>query len=244
MKRGFSLIELVFAVVIIGISVSVLPRIILQSQRSNEFSLNQELIFQAKSMMVRVIQGAWDSSHVLRRCQIIDPACVVGTILFNNVDISPVPIYNVAMPTGNANERVGIITTGVAQHNRNLFDRGDFNATPKANFNAISFGKGIRNDIDDYDGVAFTTATTDSSGDFLFNTNIAVAVDYMDQNWAIGNHRNEQAVTINLNAISAVPTNIKRVTITATNTEAVAQPISLVGYFSNIGQASFNRRAW
>ncbi|NLK66227.1 MAG: type II secretion system protein [Campylobacteraceae bacterium] len=64
MKKGFSLIELVLTIVVVSIAIMALPTIVMQTQRSNEMALKQELTLQAKSMIGRVLSTSWDSSHM------------------------------------------------------------------------------------------------------------------------------------------------------------------------------------
>ncbi|PSM52525.1 putative type II secretion system protein [Campylobacter blaseri] len=250
MKKGFSLIELVFAIVIIGISVSVLPRIIVQSQKSNEFAIKQELIFHAKSMMGRVMQGAWDSGHLQVGCR-YSPACDDANITQVNNFPMPVPIYNIALQGGNANERVGILNFSKKfpgeSDNLRWFSKGGFISTAPINFGRTSHGiQRNLNDIDDFNDQNFTINPLQDNGDFLIRTTVRVSVNYMRDNWNLGNHRNELNIIKNLSndntGVSATATNIKRVIVDAFDGDIYN--VRLVGYFTNIGQAFFRTKEW
>lgn len=74
MKRGFSLIELILAIVIIAIAITSLPKIVTSSLQSNEFVLKQEVTLQAKALIGKINIRPFDSTHMVDRCQERIPA--------------------------------------------------------------------------------------------------------------------------------------------------------------------------
>ena len=68
LKKGFSLIELVLAIVIVAITLTALPKIVTQTQKSNELAIKQELTYNAKTLMSRIISMPWDSRAFKTMC--------------------------------------------------------------------------------------------------------------------------------------------------------------------------------
>ena len=62
MKKGFSLIEIVLAIVIIAISMMSVPMILTQTSKSNEFSIIQESILASSTKMINILSYYWDKN--------------------------------------------------------------------------------------------------------------------------------------------------------------------------------------
>ncbi len=69
-RSGFSLIELVLAIVIIGISVMTIPLMLSQSSNNNTFSIMQESILAARTKMGNVLSYEWDRNSVAKNSSI------------------------------------------------------------------------------------------------------------------------------------------------------------------------------
>lgn len=63
-RTGFSLIELVLAIVIIAISVMTIPLMLSQSSNNDSFSITQESILAARTKMGNILSYEWDSNSV------------------------------------------------------------------------------------------------------------------------------------------------------------------------------------
>ena len=206
MKRGFSIIELVFAVVVIGLVSSVLPRLISQSQRSNESAIKQEMVYNAVAMAHRINNAYWDSEFYR-----------------NNVNRdSALPKYTIA----------GEVTQGIIRDTNSLGSNANQIArqitptapTTKANFRNVSFSPGgtaniinprnsVRIDVDDYDSDQIILSSAPNNGDFIVRTRLDVGVDYLTANINIvGTDAN---ITLNPNLTSPNATSLKRARITA-----------------------------
>lgn len=211
MKRGFSIIELVFAVVVIGLVSSVLPRLISQSQRSNESAIKQEMVYNAVAMAHRINNAYWDSQFYR-----------------NNVNRdSALPKYTIA----------GEVTQGIIRDTNSLGSNANQIArqitptapTPKANFRGVSFSPGgtaniinprnsVRIDVDDYDGDRIILSSSPNNGDFIVRTRLDVGVDYLTANInVVGTDAN---ITLNPNLTSPNATSLKRARITAQELDA------------------------
>lgn len=211
MKRGFSIIELVFAIVVIGLTASVLPRLIEQSQRSNESAIKQEMVYNAVAMAHRINNAYWDSEFYRNNA---------------NRD-KALPKYTIA---GEATQ--GIITDpNSLGSNANQIARQVSTITPttKANFRSVSFPPGgilnvinannsVRIDVDDYDTDGITLSSSPNNGDFIVRTRLNIAIDYLVQNIVVAG--TSATITLNPNLTSVNATSLKRARITAQELDA------------------------
>ena len=236
MKRGFSIIELVFAIVVIGLVSSVLPRLIAQSQRSNEAAIKQEMVYNAVAMAHRINNAYWDSQFYRNNAK-GDSALPKYTIAGEAMD----GIIRDANSLGsNANQIARQITTTAP--------------TAKANFRNVSFSPGgtvniinarnsVRIDVDDYDGDQIVLSSTPNNGDFIVRTILDISIDYLVQNIVVAGTR--ATITLNPNLTSPNVTSLKRARITARELGADNNPraqgstsqINLITV--NIGEQAF-----
>lgn len=234
MKRGFSIIELVFAVVVIGLVSSVLPRLISQSQRSNESAIKQEMVYNAVAMAHRINNAYWDSQFYR-----------------NNVNRdSALPKYTIA----------GEVTQGIIRDTNSLGSNANQIArqitptapTPKANFRGVSFSPGgtaniinprnsVRIDVDDYDTDGITLSSSPNNGDFIVRTRLNIAIDYLVQNIVVAG--TSATITLNPNSTSPNATSLKRARITAQELDANNRVVSGNNQINlitvNIGEQAF-----
>ncbi len=64
MRRGLTLIELIFTMVIIAIVFTVIPKIVLTLNKSDAFSIRQDALFNGISMMHMISNMPWDKENV------------------------------------------------------------------------------------------------------------------------------------------------------------------------------------
>ena len=233
MKKGFTLIELVFTIVILAITTMAIPRIVAQTTELNALAIKEELVYNAKALMSRVSQAQWDSAYMQSAECDSDPGCMDR-------------ILTVAgeLPEVSLGHRPGILDEA---SKRKINKQSP---TPKKQFGkgGLSLGGSGYNDIDDYDGFSTRIKTRDlvgssSRGDFVLDTNISIAVDYVADPFT----PNAYISATSLNGVlsntpsNGTPTNIKMVTITASDVnDAVARDGNLKGivlrsYLANIG---------
>ena len=62
MRKGLSLIELIFTIVIIALIFTVIPKIILSINKSDSFSIRQDALFNGVSMLHMISNLAWDEN--------------------------------------------------------------------------------------------------------------------------------------------------------------------------------------
>ena len=244
MKKGFSIIELVFAIVVIGLTASVFPRLIAQSQLSNETAIKQELVYNVSTMAHRINNASWDSVYYSTI-----PARTTAESLPKYTGIAGGGAAGVA---GNVNSDIGIIQLGQhigrEKNTANSYRQSE-NMAPstKAQFRANSFdsdgsaaGAGVFLDVDDFDNQAFNFLSTPDNGDFIVSTRMNVTVNYLGG--AVFAFAGRTA-TINLDprlaTAATAPSNIKMVTLTATDRNGGASPLGAVTQYmfvNNIGE--------
>jgi len=62
-RRGLSLIELIFTIVIIAIIFTVIPKIILSLNKSDKFTIRQDALFNGFSMLQMISKLPWDENN-------------------------------------------------------------------------------------------------------------------------------------------------------------------------------------
>ena len=253
MKKGFTLIELIFTIVILAITTMAIPRIVAQTTELNALAIKEELVYNAKAFMSRISKAQWDSNwigYASYKCEEgYEDGCIAS---------SKARILTINSNTIDGTEpRPGILE----EPNKREVSPGL--PTVKEHFGGIAKKKGgLYRDVDDYDG--FTTDITvgnlvgsSSKGDFILNTRIKVDVDYVDEPFT----KEEYAKGVNLNGVlSDEPlhyvhhdgppspdavwpfTNIKMVRVSAVDlNDAVARDgnsskaVVLKAFLSNIG---------
>ncbi len=229
MKRsGFSLVELVFSIVVIAIALMTVPLMLSQSAKSNQFSLMQESILAARTKMGNILSFKWDENasdsngSVVRVVDVTD-----GSVALNRIAYS------------DKNRRKGHIK----EDRRRRMTDTEVNA---------SLGQEVADefdDIDDFDGDSSIVAATGAAGvkgkfDYLDNDlNLTIDVKYIsdDVNYS------EQNITFDFNVSSAVnftatkSTNIKMIELNATSVNRDF-PFVFRMFSSNIGQSKLYER--
>ena len=236
MKKGFTLIELIFTIVILAITTMAIPRIVAQTTELNALAIKEELVYNAKAFMSRISKAQWDSAYAADASCGGDASCMDRILTVTpGVDDS-----------GNSTKEVrpGILPEASR--------RGISSQAPatKKQFgrNGISFGGGRYNDIDDFD--RFTTDITvgnlvgsSSRGDFILNTRINVDVDYVAEPFSAAEYATGTDIrgVLSDRPSNGAPTNIKMVRVAATDLndavakDGTAKSVVLKAFLSNIG---------
>ncbi|MCZ6150614.1 type II secretion system protein [Campylobacter ureolyticus] len=221
-KKGFSLIELVLAIVIVAITLASLPKIVSQTQKSNELAIKQELTYSAKTLMGRIVSMPWDSTALRTMCEndgrICDSNGTIRSYLRNkNIRI---PIYNSVPLNGRSGpgSRPGsLIANNNAYVNQNRISSADRSKTYTPGDNSYGFNDG-GNDIDDFRGTLATRNEQVSNEDFISDMLFVTEVDYVSGTISGGTtlsfSTSDKGSPIN----GGVPTNIKRVKVTVEDT--------------------------
>lgn len=236
MKKGFTLIELIFTIVILAITTMAIPRIVAQTTELNALAIKEELVYNAKAFMSRISKAQWDSAYAA------DATCGGDASCMDRI-LTVTPVVD---DSGNSTKEVrpGILPEAS--------QRGISSQAPatKKQFgrNGISFGGGRYNDVDDYD--KFTTQMTvgnlvgsSSRGDFILNTRINVDVDYVAEPFSAAEYASGTDISgvLSDQPSNGAVTNIKMVRVAATDLndavarDGAAKSVVLKAFLSNIG---------
>jgi len=223
-KKAIAMIELIFALVIMGIVLMSAPMLIQQSIKSTNVAFQQEAIAAAASQTSIVLSMHWDEANA-------------------NIPVGASPILetNRTNFTFTANTPNGLI--GVA--GRNSLD-GNTTLVPSTlgldsnESNYTSF-----DDVDDYDGshlglTVFLEPTSSDIGDYVdVDINMSTTINYVDDfvNFTDGNIIDSEITNINNTSLGAI-SNIKFVTVNLTSDSGVDElnkSITLQAFSCNIG---------
>jgi prepilin-type N-terminal cleavage/methylation domain-containing protein len=226
MKRaGFSLIELVLAIVIIAISVMTIPLMLSQSSNNDSFSIMQESILAARTKMGNILSYEWDKNSVDRNGSIT----YIRVLDVNNGDSE----LDRNETTLDKNRRLGHIE----QDFRRRFHEGnetnktfpstdslDINKTSINSFNTEVLGNTMDGNPSEFDYVI---------RDFNMSTNIyyiSDEADYDDASLNFDFNITSNADITNVNN----STNVKMIEIFVQSKST--QPFRFRAFSSNIGQ--------
>lgn len=212
MRPAMSMIELVFAIVIMGIAVMTLPLVLTQVQNNNAFALQQEAILAAKAKIGNVLTYEWDERSY-------DPITLYSYVLnASNGDNE----LNATVGT----QRVGHIDT---DYRRKFFPT----ETNASTIGSDANDAGSFDDVDDFNGISTLVAADPQTLDYVFDLNLTTSVNYVSDN------TNYAASTLNGFALNpnyggATPTNIKAISVTVSGGD---QNITLRAFTCNIGES-------
>lgn len=213
-RKAVAMIELIFAIVVMGIAMLAIPMITTQSNKAVESAMMQESISTAASQIQMIMARQWDQSDV-------------------DVLTGPCPILKTQ--SVNFDNRGGLNSDTYAR--TNIITGVEIDATPSADFDD---GDGGLNDIDDYNGISTLlnsiVDSTTSAGDYIDkDMNMTSTVSYVSDAMILG-----PATTFNYDPSGAVPagtTNIKRISVTLKSDEPTFadKEITLNAFSCNIG---------
>jgi len=212
MRHASSMIELVIAIVIMGIAVMTLPLMLEQTQKNNEFTLQQEIILAARTKLGDTLTYRWDENS-LNNDRIV--------VLRTNGDSELNPSIG--------NRRVGHVHAN--KRRKFAFDN---NATSNVNLGPDA---GDIDDIDDFKSVTTSLTGTQANLDYRYTDfNMTTNVTYVDDNATYSN-----TIVSYIFPTTSVnnSTNIKMVTLNITGSTS---PFTLRTYSCNIGESEFLRR--
>jgi len=215
-RKGFTFIELVVAIVVIGIAMMSIPLMLSQATRSNEFSINQEVILASSTKIGNILSFPWDDK-------------LVGIV-------SAKPILDVTKGDSELNRFPNQSSTRrIGNFKANYRRKFDSNITYASSVlgqtndnNASAF-----NDMDDFNGTT-TQISSGGNGDYIKGFTLTTTVNYISDK-AI--YSSSPTLNFDLNTTSITDnntTNIKMVEVKAT--DANGNTITTLRAFStNIG---------
>jgi len=225
MRTGFSMIELIVSIVVMGIVVATLPMILLQTQNNLTFAMQQEAIMSTKSKIGYILAYDWDANSYESTSGFTRVLNTDGTAANNAFD-RVVSIRRVGHIEADGRQRL----------------RDDLAApTPKGNFATNSNLATGFPDIDDFDSVVEATIITAEDYDMVLPITLTPTIEYVTDNPAAGNYNAKTlAFTFTTGSAGGV-TNIKMIQMHTTGANI---DLTLRAYASNIGESRPLERAW
>jgi len=235
LRPAIAMIELIFAIVILGIVLMSAPQLISTANQSGYVTLQQEGIHEASSQMNLILSMPWDEQ--------------------NTNELYIPPILRVAGGDVNLNENAstGRRAGTPSQSNRSFYraDGSAFFATPPANLGADG---GDSDDMDDFNANSSLANQEASTSDYIETTTIQIAssVRYGTDVALGGTYRNpgaDNSINYNppLNTTAFGQTNIKFITVTLTSTagqDELNKTITLNAFAANIGGYKLEERIY
>ena len=228
MRKAASMLELVIAIVVMGIAVMSLPLILTQSQNANAVALQQEVILATKTKLGYILSYEWDANSY-------DANASVSRVLDTNSSITSA---NAAFDANSTTHRTGHV---IADNRRRLRD----NMARPTIAGSANWGNVALADIDDFDGKSENTTVVAADMDYLFNLELNSTVKYISDAPSAGSTYNSQDMNFSFDAGTnpANQTNIKMITVRTTDTSHNVNVV-LRAFASNIGESTFAKRAW
>ncbi len=224
MRKAATMLELIFAIVIIGIAVMSIPTMLTQSSTAILTTVQQEAIMAASTQIGNVISHPWDQNQT-------DPEQNGGYIKVVNVNTASAD-DELDMDSNITRTRKGHF---LGDKRRKFYQ----NSAPTSEANLGSEG-GELNDIDDFIGNNQVLVQGNAAGnDYIRTYNVNIDVDYISD--AANYTQNPLNVTINQAAV-ANPTNIKLITVVVTSNDDPNLQIQLSTFASNIGEGKLLTR--
>ena len=228
--KAIAMIELIFAIVIIGITLLSVPNLIYQASESGYTTIQQESIAAAASDLSLILSREWDEAGTTDEFH--TPILTTTASASSLGTLQPGPYTN-ARPGARSRD----LYTGIG---------GPYPASPIVGADPDDAGN--IDDIDDTHGITGGKVTLIDGGRDLIDINISIAtnVDYISDTAASGDW-DETTVTFNFPTVPAGGTsNIKKITIELTTTstadEIADKKIVFNAFSSNIGSYELERR--
>ncbi len=233
MRPAIAMIELIFAIVVMGIILMSAPQLISTATKSGYVAIQQEAINEAASRINMIMGYHWDENSADET--VLDPILQTAS-----------PVADLAESTytdGNGTGR----RVGTPLESYRSFVRPDGSRLTATAAGGLG-NDGLENDIDDFIGIiGLNLAGTGTGTNYIEkNVTIATAVFYISDN----TNYNPAGNTINFNADftqqSATTTNIKRISTTLTSDAAspdeLDKTIILHAFSCNIGGYKLEER--
>jgi len=236
-RPAIAMIELIFAIVIMGIVMMSAPMLISTASKSSYVAVQQEGINEAASRIHMIMGYAWDENNT--NDTYIPPILHVT----NGADDLNVSDTNTSRRKGTPNE------------SQRTYILSDINSSRLFASQPLALGEDgtgeTEDDMDDFIGEITLTEIEDASVDYVENTTINIKTDigYTKDN-PTGSASNYNATTISFvpfRAESTGSTNIKSITVTLKSTSGVDElnkSIMLRAFSCNIGGYTLKERTF
>lgn len=224
MRKAASMLEMVIAIVVMGIAVSALPMILTQSQNSNALALQQEAIMATKAKVAYILAYQWDARSY-------DANASASRVLDTTGSSDAHDDFDVI--DTNSTRRKGHVN---ADKRRRLRDSSD------GERNATTLTDNTYRDIDDFNGKDENISIS-AIDDYIFRIKLHPDVSYIDDGKDLGIDYDLSSTTFTFNkdANKSNPTNIKMITVKTTGDNI---NIVMRAFASNIGESGIVRKVW
>ncbi len=246
-RKGFTFIELVVSIVVIGIAFMSIPILLESSSKSDEFSTMQESVLMAKTKIQNITTYRWDENSldpVTGKVYILDTSNSDSELQrFDSSVCSSYPFplnlaciffwnwFSVFFPNGGLDGQI------VGDGRRKMFDSPTYPNISEVNLTNP-------NDVDDFNGEAVTSLVNQEGTDLDYlnrdNFDLNVTVGYVSDN------ADYSAQNINFNFADTFKpagedSNIKMIEI---RVSGVISPFVLRYYSCNIGESDILKRTF
>ena len=229
LRPAIAMIELIFAIVIMGIVLMSAPMLISTATKSGYVAIQQEAINEAASQINMIMGYHWDENDANETY--LDPILQVSNG-YTDLD-----------EDGTTGRR-----SGTPRESYRSFIRSD--GTDDLNASAsISFTSDVEteeDDIDDFEGDSNLTLIETSAAEYVETTTIDIntAISYNTDN-VVSDGYNQSSIVYNPFSTSGGTTNIKSITVTLTSTsglDELEKNIVLRSFSCNIGGYKLEER--
>jgi len=232
MRHAIAMIELIFAIVVMGIVMMSAPMLISTAAKSGYIAIQQESINEAATQVNIILGYQWDENNTNES---YDPIVLSTSVVS---DLSENGSTGMRFGTPKESYRKFVSTSGERGIATSIGSAGE---------------SGGLDDIDDFDGtqVHLRQAQSGGTADYIETTTIDIdrAVAYMsDAESGTGTYRNGGTGTLSFSPTftdAAPTTNIKRIQVTLTSSssaEELEKTIILHAFSCNIGSYALEER--
>jgi len=225
-KRGFSFIELVVSIVIIGIAFMSIPLVLRETEKTLTLSIQQEAVMAGITQMVNIMSYRWDEQNT-------DDARNGGSAkVLDTFNTTALECNNYS----GSRRRIGHFVGNLRRRCYNT----QVDATPIANLGSDS------NDMDDIDDVIATdnpllVGTIDHITDYKNEYSTTITVEYVNDNLDLTDF-SQTTLTGSISITPAtIPTSIKMITLTISSAQT-DNTIRLRAFAANIGEVQYLSR--
>lgn len=227
MRKAVSLVELVFAIVVIGITAMSFPLILTQTSNNIKMALQQEAILNTKSLTGIILSYPWDNNSISDVAVAGEKFMVLDTTGSDADDsFDTLPASNKRIGHIDGSKRRAILTDILGNKVKPTDDTG-----------TGEWGNSDLDDIDDFDGHKESLSVAMDTLDFILDFELESNVVYVSDNLPTGggNYLDNKTIKFEFTTTSSGTTNIKMIEVTAQNSTRDIN-ITLRAYSSNIGE--------
>lgn len=223
MKKGFSIIEVVLAIIITGFSVVAIPNIIIQSTQNNTHAMTQEIILSAKMQMGMIYFAPWDENSYDK----ITKSSRAKIVQTDSKTQGLQNLENEGKLDKNARQNIPV--------NSNIYSK-----LPANNISTSKCDK--PESINDFHECTQKITVKNiqhnkrGSRDFIFSMESKSTISYINDNLISGTYTKDPKIKFNFSKdkLSGKTSNIKMIQVEAKPTELKNKNITLSAYSMNI----------